>query len=166
MSQLLSIPSLPNQRMKACSTPSGSRPPNLYEQQCEFFYVPQESEQWKSCETGPTVFHPYHRRLECLTICRCHNKGSTFSSVISRPWVFVRPGFEHATSRSADWCLSSSLSNKCTFQNASTISNVTNNKSELRKTVRLTIFKNPQFQSVLIFFKFVHPCLRLYLLCY
>ena len=26
--------------------------------------------------------------------CRCHNKGSTFSSVILRPWVLVWPGFE------------------------------------------------------------------------
>ena len=36
----------------------------------------------------------YLRRLECLTICRCHNKGSTFSSVTLRPWVLVWPGFE------------------------------------------------------------------------
>ena len=56
---------------------------------CGVFYVPQESEQWKSCETAPMVFLPYPRRLKktkmynCLTICcRCHNKGSTFSSVI------------------------------------------------------------------------------------
>ena len=56
---------------------------------CGVFYVPQESEQWKSCETAPMVFLPYPRRLKktkmynCLTICcRCHNKSSTFSSVI------------------------------------------------------------------------------------
>ena len=40
----------------------------------------------------------------------------------------------------------------------SVISDVTNNKSELGKTVRLTCFQNPQLQSVLIFFKFVHLC--------
>ena len=85
MSQLISTPSLPTQPMKGCTTPPGSTPPTLYEQQCGFFYVPQESEQWKSCETGPTVFCPYPRRLECLTNCRCHIKGSTFSSVILRP---------------------------------------------------------------------------------
>ena len=57
---------------------------------------------WKCCETGPTVFRPYPRRQESLTICRHHHKGSTFFSVISRPWVLVRPGLEPATSCSAD----------------------------------------------------------------
>ena len=41
------------------------------------------------CETGPTVYSPYPRRLESLTIW-CNYKGSTFSSVILRPWVLVR----------------------------------------------------------------------------
>ena len=43
------------------------------------------------CETMPTVYSPYPRRFESLTICWCNCKGSTFSSVISRPWVMVRP---------------------------------------------------------------------------
>ena len=78
-------PSLPTQQVRGCTTSSRCTPPTLYEQQCEFFYVSQESEQYKSCEMRRKVFRPYPRRLECLTICRCHNKASTFSSVILRP---------------------------------------------------------------------------------
>ena len=48
----------------------------------------------------------------------------------------------------------------------SIISNVTNNKYEIWKTVKLTSFQKRQLQSVLIFFKFVHPCLLFYLLSY
>ena len=45
-------------------------------------------------------------RMSNVSICRCHNKGSTFSSVILIPWVLGRPGFEPGTSRSADRPLS------------------------------------------------------------
>ena len=41
---------------------------------------PTRTDQWKCCETGPTVFCLF--RLEILTICRCHYKDSTFFSVI------------------------------------------------------------------------------------
>ena len=43
-------------------------------------------------KTGPTVYSTYPRRPERLTICRYDYKGSTFSSVILRPWVLVRSG--------------------------------------------------------------------------
>ena len=31
-----------------------------------------------AAKTGPTVFHPYPRRLESLTVCTCHYKGIIF----------------------------------------------------------------------------------------
>ncbi len=46
---------------------------------CGFFNVPCDK------KTGPTVYRLFPRGLECLTICRCNYKGSTFSSVILRP---------------------------------------------------------------------------------
>ena len=80
------------------ATPPGSMYPTFFEQWCRSFYVPQEPDvKWKFCETGPMVYCPYPRRLESLTIHRCHCKGSTFW-----PWVFVLPGFEPTTSSSAD----------------------------------------------------------------
>ena len=35
----------------------------------------------KTCETGPTVYLPYPRGLESVTICRCHYKGSTLKEL-------------------------------------------------------------------------------------
>ena len=48
----------------------------------------------KMLETGPYGLSSlsYPRRLERLTICRCHCKDSTFSSAILRHWVLVRSG--------------------------------------------------------------------------
>ena len=64
------------------------------------------TEMWtmKSCDTGSTVYRSYPRRLESLTIWSCNYKGSTFYSVIKRPWALIRPGFEPTTSptRSSD----------------------------------------------------------------
>ena len=64
------------------ATPLGSTSPTLFEQWCGFFYIPQEPDKWKCFEMGPTAFRRCPRRLESLTVWRCHCKGSTFSSVI------------------------------------------------------------------------------------
>ena len=52
---------------------------------------PTRTDQWKCCETGPTSFRPYPRRLESLTIYRCHYKCSTFFQVILKT-LSARPG--------------------------------------------------------------------------
>ena len=46
------------------------------------------------------------------------------------------------------------------------ISVITNNKYQLWKTVSLTSVQTSPMQSVSLFFKFVHPCFLLYLLCH
>ena len=80
----------PNQERLA--TPPGSTSPTFFEQLCGFFYVPQEPDKWKGSETGPTVFLPYSRRTESLTICRCHYKGSTSSQSFKDPEFWSGPG--------------------------------------------------------------------------
>ena len=73
-----------HQTQERLTTPPGSTSPTLFEQWCGFFYVPQESDEWKwkCCETGTTAFHPYQRRLESLTLCRRYYKDSTFFSAV------------------------------------------------------------------------------------
>ena len=68
-------------RISRLTTTPGSTTPSLYEE-CVGSLTSHSINIGKDCETGPTVFRPYPRRLESLTICRCHYKGSTFFSVI------------------------------------------------------------------------------------
>ena len=103
---LKSTPSIPTQPMKGCTTPSGPMPPTLYQHQCGFFMSHRNQNSERAMRQHLRFFCPYLRRLECIILCRCHNKGSTFSSFILRPWVLVWPRFEPVTSSSADRHLS------------------------------------------------------------
>ena len=71
--------------------------PTLYEQSHGIYY------ECKGCETGPTVYLPYPSRLRSLTVCRCLEKGSTFSSVILIPWVLVQQATRSADQRLSNW---------------------------------------------------------------
>ena len=55
---------------------------------------------------GFTVYRRYPRRLESLTVCRCHYKGRPSSTVMSRAWILVRSGSELAPLRSEAWHIS------------------------------------------------------------
>ena len=60
---------------------------------------------------GAYGFSSLSGKTRSLTICRCDNKGSTFSSFILRPWVLVQMGFEPSTSHSA-YCRLSNCANR------------------------------------------------------
>ena len=52
-------------------------------------------------ETGPSVYSPYPRRLERLTIYRCHYKAAHSPLLFKDPECWSGRGLEPATSRTA-----------------------------------------------------------------
>ena len=78
-------------KLRTATTP-GIFTPYSFRIVCGFFNVPHWTyKHVRYCETGPTVYSPYPRRLQSHIYCWCNYKGSTFYSVILRPWVLVRP---------------------------------------------------------------------------
>ena len=69
------------------ATPPGSMSPTLFKQWCGFFYVPQEPDKWKCCETEPPVFCPYLRRQE--------RGESLFADAITR--IALSSGLSYST---------------------------------------------------------------------
>ena len=61
----------PIHSQRTATTPGTPSPTLLeYSVACGFFNAPQEDT--CICEMGPTVYSPYPRRLESLTICGCN----------------------------------------------------------------------------------------------
>ena len=98
------LPSQPRWQQKRVSHNTGNFTPYSFLIVCGFFKLTSHVDFFFKhggyCQTGPTVYSPYQRRLESLTICWCNYKRSTFSSVILRPWVLVRP---ESNSRPPAW---------------------------------------------------------------
>ena len=67
------------------TTTAGTLCSTLYDKCVGSLMSPADYITLKMQETGPTIYRPYPRRLELLTICRCHCEGSMFSLVILRP---------------------------------------------------------------------------------
>ena len=75
-----------NSRIHRCPQNRISNKPSHHRTVCGFFNVPRQY-----CETWPTVYRPYPRRLESLTICRCHHKYSTDPECWSCRGLNLRP---------------------------------------------------------------------------
>ena len=65
-----------------------------------FFYVPPACEHSRVVRRGLRFIVLIREDLKVLTICGCNCKGSTFFSVILRPWALVRP---ESNSRPPAW---------------------------------------------------------------
>ena len=88
---MISTPSLPTQPMKlmSCYTSWGLRPMLFQLTAAWVLLRPKRMTTVKELSDGSYGLSSLSE--SGLTICRCHSKGSTFSSVILRPCVLVGP---------------------------------------------------------------------------
>ena len=68
-----------------------SMSPTFFEQFLAFI-VPQEPDKWKYCKMGPTVFRPYPRRLENLTVLQMSLQMQHFLLSYLKCLTLVHPG--------------------------------------------------------------------------
>ena len=71
------------------TTTLGTTHPTLYDK-CVGSLTSPANQNNEDAGTGPMVYRPYPRRLEYLTICRCHCKGSIYIIVITNLFVLSR----------------------------------------------------------------------------
>ena len=69
-----------------------------------FFYVPQNYQHSRNCETGPPTYRPYPRRLESLTICRYITKAAVSPQLFKDPECWSGRNLELTTSRVTARC--------------------------------------------------------------
>ena len=65
------------------TTTPGTMCPTLYKECVIFLTSHRFITCARACETWPTVYRPYPRRLESLTVCRCYYKA--YGLPLSRP---------------------------------------------------------------------------------
>ena len=82
------------------TTPATPRP-TFFNKCMGSFTSPANHITMKKQETGPSVYSPYLRRLERLTIYRCHYKAAHSPLLFKDPECWSGRGLEPATSRTA-----------------------------------------------------------------
>ena len=81
--QLLQARNSPSPHERQTTT-AGTTSPTLYEQ-CVDSLTSHKIYICKGCETGPTVFRSYPRRLERITVCRCLYKAALSPQLFKDP---------------------------------------------------------------------------------
>ena len=103
-------------------TPLGSTSPTLFETVVWVLLhvCPTRTSKWKWCEMGPTVFRSYPRRLDSLTICRCHYKAALSSQLFKDPecWSSWALNSRPPAQKTSTILVTSLHWNSCTSPNA------------------------------------------------
>ena len=105
------FPPQPEEMAQRTATAQGTSRPTLFRIVCGFFTIPDWTLNMEGtyCEMGSTVYSPYLKRLESLTIFRWNCKGSTLrhwvmlplkSTVYLHHWFCCNPQYQQKWSNS------------------------------------------------------------------